>query len=70
MNLIRSIGVTILTVPVYYFIAVCFGAPFLTKVFETLQLSAVLSALITLPICLSLTGKTSEAFGQLVFDFS
>ena len=67
MSLIKSLIFTIASIPIYYTLAIIFGAPFFSEGISTLEFSIVLSVLTVLPICLSTSAK-QQLIAQLVFD--
>jgi len=58
---------TFASIPIYYTLAIIFGAPFFSEGISTLEFSVVLSFLTTLPICLSTSAK-QHLIAQLIFD--
>jgi phosphatidylinositol glycan class F len=66
MNVIRTINHTAAAVPIFYFIAVIFGAPFLSHFSENFVFALTLSLATALP--LTATTKDNFALQELIYE--
>uniref|UniRef100_A0A914WW34 Phosphatidylinositol-glycan biosynthesis class F protein n=1 Tax=Plectus sambesii TaxID=2011161 RepID=A0A914WW34_9BILA len=63
---LRAIWFVIVGIPIFYVVAVLFGAPLLSELYETLTFAIALSCLVFFP--LGLTFTSYDQLGRLVFE--